>query len=63
MLKPSGEILLVPMVMVPENETWVPSAKASLERGFTDAREGRLSIIDIASIFRFADSIPDDVEE
>jgi hypothetical protein len=66
MVKPNGEILLLPMAMIPESEAWLfrnPLVKASLERGLNDVREGRLSTIDITSFSSFADSIPDDVEE
>jgi len=66
MLKSNGEILLLPMVMIPEYETWIfknPSVRASLERGLNDVREGRLTTIDLASDRKFADQIPDEVEE
>lgn len=66
MVNPNGEILLLPMAMIPENEAWLfrnPTAKASLEHGLNDAREGRLTTINTTSFSSFADSIPDDVEE
>jgi hypothetical protein len=66
LVKSSGEILLVPMAMIPEKEAWVfqnAEARASLERGLSQARDGKLSTVSIPSYEKFADSIPDEVEE
>jgi hypothetical protein len=61
-----GEILLVPLVTIPERELWLhknPEAKASVQRGLVDFKEGRVSSFDLTSLLEFAESIPDEIED
>nr|WP_287715611.1 MULTISPECIES: hypothetical protein [unclassified Microcystis] len=64
----SGELLLVPMVAIPEQELWVfqnPRVRESLKRGLAEARTGNLAEepVDLDAMLEFAASIPDEVEE
>ena len=46
----AGQILLDPQVLVPASEVWLfqnPEAIASIERGLADAKEGRVSKVDL----------------
>ena len=68
LMNPSGEILLVPMVTIPERELWAfqnPRVRESLERGITEARTGNLveEPVDLEAMLEFAESIPEEVEE
>ena len=68
LMNPNGEILLVPMVAIPEREVWAlqnPRVRESVERGITEARTGNLveEPIDLDAMLDFAESIPEDIEE
>jgi hypothetical protein len=64
----SGELLLVPMVAIPEQELWVfqnPSVRESLKRGLAEASTGDFAeeTVDLDAMLEFAASIPEEVEE
>jgi hypothetical protein len=68
LMNASGEILLVPMVSIPERELWAfqnPSVRESLERGITEARAGKIveETVDLDDMLEFAESIPEEVEQ
>ena len=68
LMNTSGELLLVPMVAIPERELWVfqnPSVHESLEWGFTEACTGNFAEepVDLVAMLEFAESIPEEIEE
>lgn len=68
LMNPSGELLLIPMVAIPERELWAfqnPTVRESLERGITEARTGNLAEepIDLDPMLEFAESIPEEIEQ
>jgi hypothetical protein len=61
MINDAGQILLDPIVAIPEKEIWLwqnQSAKASLEKGLKDSEEGTL--YDLGSFACYADLGLDD---
>jgi hypothetical protein len=68
LMNTSGELLLVPMVAIPEGELWAfqnPSVRESLKRGLAEARTGDFAeeTVDLGAMLKLAESIPDEVEE
>ncbi|GCA85337.1 hypothetical protein MiHa_03318 [Microcystis aeruginosa NIES-2522] len=68
LMNTSGELLLVPMVAIPEGELWAfqnPSVRESLKRGLAEASTGNLAeeTVDLDAMLEFAASIPEEVEE
>jgi len=68
LMNTSGELLLVPMVAIPEPELWVfqnPSVRESLKRGLAEASTENLAEepVDLDAMLEFAESIPEEVEE
>ena len=68
LMNASGELLLVPMVAIPEQELWVfqnPRVRESLKRGLAEARTGNFAeeTVDLGAMLKLAESIPDEVEE